>query len=248
MVQEGPTPGGESSGRRRPGQGGRFAGSGHGGELRERQPGGHGVHRGTADLGQRLRPLDPRPLRGAASPGSGGFGAVYLGHDGQLDRPVAIKVLHAGAGQRADPERSRQEARRLAQLHHPGIVAVHDIGVHEGDVYVVSDYLEGGDLLGWMRENRRGAGLHRLRLPRRPRPRPGGCGTTARPGRRRPGSRPPWPTRWPTPTPGSSSTATSSPRTSSSPPSARRCWWTSASPSSEDQAGGGEKGVLSGTP
>ena len=86
--------------------------------------------------------------------GSGGFGAVYLGHDGQLDRAVAIKVLRAGAGQRADPERSRQEARRLAQLHHAGIVAVHDIGVHEGDVYVVSDYLEGGDLLGWMRENR----------------------------------------------------------------------------------------------
>ena len=86
--------------------------------------------------------------------GSGGFGAVYLGHDGQLDRAVAIKVLRAGAGQRTDPEQSRQEARRLAQLHHAGIVAVHDIGVHEGDVYVVSDYLEGGDLLGWMRENR----------------------------------------------------------------------------------------------
>src|SRR6185436_17017656 len=86
--------------------------------------------------------------------GSGGFGAVYLGHDGQLDRPVAIKVLRAGAGPRADPERSRQEARRLAQLHHPGIVAVYDIGVHEGEVYIVSDYLEGGDLASWMRDNR----------------------------------------------------------------------------------------------
>jgi serine/threonine protein kinase len=83
--------------------------------------------------------------------GSGGFGAVYLGHDGQLDRPVAIKVLRAAF---ADPERSRQEARRLAQLHHPGIVAVHDIGVHAGEVYIVSDYLEGADLLSWMRENR----------------------------------------------------------------------------------------------
>ena len=86
--------------------------------------------------------------------GTGGFGAVYLGHDGQLDRPVAIKVLHGGAGQRADPERSRQEARRLAQLHHPGIVAVHDIGVHEGTVYVVSDYLEGTDLRSWMQDHR----------------------------------------------------------------------------------------------
>ena len=86
--------------------------------------------------------------------GAGGFGAVYLGHDGQLDRPVAIKVLHGGAGHRADPERSRQEARRLAQLHHPGIVAVHDIGVHEGAVYIVSDYLEGADLRSWMHDHR----------------------------------------------------------------------------------------------
>ena len=86
--------------------------------------------------------------------GTGGFGAVYLGHDGQLDRPVAIKVLHGGAGQRADPERATQEARRLAQLHHPGIVAVHDIGVHEGTVYIVSNYLEGTDLRSWMRDHR----------------------------------------------------------------------------------------------
>ena len=85
--------------------------------------------------------------------GTGGFGAVYLGHDGQLDRPVAIKVLHGGAGHRADPERATQEARRLAQLHHPGIVAVHDIGVHEGTVYIVSNYLEGTDLRSWMQDH-----------------------------------------------------------------------------------------------
>ncbi|HVQ14368.1 MAG TPA: protein kinase, partial [Vicinamibacterales bacterium] len=85
--------------------------------------------------------------------GTGGFGAVYLGHDGQLDRPVAIKVLHGGA-HRADPERARQEARRLAQLHHPGIVAVYDIGVHEGTVYIVSNYLEGTDLRSWTQDHR----------------------------------------------------------------------------------------------
>ena len=85
---------------------------------------------------------------------TGGFGAVYLGHDPQLDRPVAIKVLHARAGHRADPDRLRQEARRLAQLHHPGIVVVHDIGMHEGIVYIVSDYLEGTDLRQWMQDHR----------------------------------------------------------------------------------------------
>src|SRR6516164_7693917 len=87
--------------------------------------------------------------------GAGGFGAVYLGHDTQLNRPVAIKVLHAEASPtQAEGEAALQEARRLAQLRHPGIVAVHDVGVHEGQVYIVSDYLEGPDLGRWLREHR----------------------------------------------------------------------------------------------
>src|SRR5262245_13763679 len=87
--------------------------------------------------------------------GAGGFGAVYLGHDTQLDRPVAIKVLRAQASPaQAEGEPALQEARRLAQLRHPGIVAVHDVGVHEGQVYIVSDYLDGPDLGRWLREHR----------------------------------------------------------------------------------------------
>jgi class 3 adenylate cyclase/predicted ATPase len=87
--------------------------------------------------------------------GAGGFGAVYLGRDSQLDRPVAIKVLHAGlATSHADGERFLQEARRLAQLRHPGIVAVHDVGVQEGQLYIVSDYLDGPDLGQWLSDNR----------------------------------------------------------------------------------------------
>jgi serine/threonine protein kinase/tetratricopeptide (TPR) repeat protein len=87
--------------------------------------------------------------------GSGGFGDVYLGHDTQLDRPVAIKVLRPGPGRaQGDSERSLQEARRLARLRHPGIVTVHDVGIHEGQVFVVSDYLEGPDLSAWLRANR----------------------------------------------------------------------------------------------
>jgi serine/threonine protein kinase len=87
--------------------------------------------------------------------GAGGFGAVYLGHDTRLDRPVAIKVLRAGASPaQAEDEQALQEARRLAQLRHPGIVAVHDVGVHEGQVYIVSDYLDGPDLGRWLRDHR----------------------------------------------------------------------------------------------
>ena len=52
--------------------------------------------------------------------GAGGFGAVYLGHDTQLDRPVAIKVLRGGPDvPQAEAERFLQEARRLAQLQPP---------------------------------------------------------------------------------------------------------------------------------
>src|SRR5262249_14359706 len=87
--------------------------------------------------------------------GSGGFGAVYLGHDTQLDRPVAIKVLRGGPGvPQAEVERFLQEARRLAQLSHPGIVAIHDVGLEGGQVYLVSDFLDGPDLGRWLEENR----------------------------------------------------------------------------------------------
>src|SRR5262245_45201172 len=86
--------------------------------------------------------------------GAGGFGAVYLGHDAQLDRPVAIKVLRGGAGPaQAEGEPALDEARRLAQLRHSGIVAVHDVGVHGGQVYIVSDYLDGPDLGRWLRDH-----------------------------------------------------------------------------------------------
>ena len=86
--------------------------------------------------------------------GAGGFGTVYLGHDTQLDRPVAIKVLRTGP--RVPPAQAElflQEARRLARLSHPGIVTVHDVGLHEGQVYIVSDYLEGPDLAEWLKHH-----------------------------------------------------------------------------------------------
>jgi class 3 adenylate cyclase/predicted ATPase len=86
--------------------------------------------------------------------GSGGFGSVYLGHDTQLDRPVAIKVGHGSRDlPPAQVERFLQEARRLARLHHPGIVTVHDVGTHEGRIYIVSDFLDGPSLEEWLQAN-----------------------------------------------------------------------------------------------
>ena len=87
--------------------------------------------------------------------GAGGFGAVYLCQDTQLDRPVAVKVLRGGPEvSQTGAERFLQEARRLAQLSHPGIVAVHDVGLDGGQVYIVSDFLEGPDLGRWLEDNR----------------------------------------------------------------------------------------------
>ena len=87
--------------------------------------------------------------------GAGGFGAVYLGHDTQLDRPVAIKVLRGGPEvPQAEAERFLQEARRLARLSHPGIVTVHDVGLDRGQFYIVSDFLNGPDLGRWLGDHR----------------------------------------------------------------------------------------------
>jgi WD40 repeat protein/tRNA A-37 threonylcarbamoyl transferase component Bud32 len=76
--------------------------------------------------------------------GIGGFGSVYRAHDTELDRVVAIKVLHPTLlASAADRERFLREARAVAQLRHPGIVAVHEVTELEGLPTIVSDFVEG---------------------------------------------------------------------------------------------------------
>jgi len=79
--------------------------------------------------------------------GAGGMGEVYRARDTRLGRDVAIKVLPAQVA--ADPDRLRrfeQEARAVAALDHPNILAIHDIGSHEGAPYIVTELLEGESL------------------------------------------------------------------------------------------------------
>lgn len=80
--------------------------------------------------------------------GRGGFGLVYLAHDDQLQRLVAIKVPHRRLVARAeDAESYLTEARTVANLDHPHIVPVHDVGSTEQfPCYVVSKYIDGTDL------------------------------------------------------------------------------------------------------
>ncbi|MCA9709370.1 MAG: serine/threonine protein kinase, partial [Myxococcales bacterium] len=82
--------------------------------------------------------------------GEGSMGMVYLAHDEQLDRRVAIKLLRPDSG--GDPRRLLREARSMARLSHPHIAAVHDVGTHGGDVYVAMEYVDGPTLREWMRQ------------------------------------------------------------------------------------------------
>jgi serine/threonine protein kinase/formylglycine-generating enzyme required for sulfatase activity len=80
--------------------------------------------------------------------GEGGFGRVYLAHDDELHRPVAIKVPHRHRiAHPEDVEAYLAEARVLASLDHPNIVPVHDVGrTEDGLCFVVSKFIEGTDL------------------------------------------------------------------------------------------------------
>ena len=121
--------------------------------------------------------------------GAGGMGVVYAADDPELDRRVAIKVLRRDLRAAFGEARLLREAQAMARLSHPNVVAVHDVGSHDGQVFVAMELVDGQTLRGWLRA--------------RPR-------SSARSSRRSP----PPAAAWPPPTPPASSTATSSPTTS----------------------------------
>jgi Tol biopolymer transport system component len=79
--------------------------------------------------------------------GSGGMGEVYRASDERLGRDVAVKILKPSLAHDQDRlRRFEQEARAAAALSHPNIVAIYDIGMHDGAPYIVSELLEGQTL------------------------------------------------------------------------------------------------------
>ncbi|HEY2364814.1 MAG TPA: protein kinase, partial [Polyangiaceae bacterium] len=81
--------------------------------------------------------------------GEGASGVVYSAHDPELDRKIAIKLLHAKIDAQ---ERLFNEARAMAKLSHPNVVAVHDVGAFEGHVFVAMEFVAGGTLRAWMQD------------------------------------------------------------------------------------------------
>ena len=78
--------------------------------------------------------------------GRGGMGIVFRAWDSELERAVAVKVIAADREDVDACERLFREARAAAALHHPHVVAVYDVGEHEGMPYFVMELIEGPSL------------------------------------------------------------------------------------------------------
>lgn len=93
----------------------------------------------------RLRPL-----------GRGGMGLVYAAYDESLDRQVAIKLLRTDAGPRHAEHRTRmeREATLLARLSHPNVVTIHEVGEHDGQLFIAMELVRGVPLDAWLERHR----------------------------------------------------------------------------------------------
>jgi WD40 repeat protein len=82
--------------------------------------------------------------------GVGAFGTVWKARDRDLDRTVAVKVPRKGQLEPHEAEQFLREARAAAQLSHPNIVNVHEVGRDNDTIYIVSDIVRGVTLSDWM--------------------------------------------------------------------------------------------------
>ena len=93
--------------------------------------------------------------------GRGGMGSVYLAHDGELDRQVALKVPRFSSDEDTETrQRFQREARAAATIEHPNICPIYDVGASGGIPYVTMAYIEGRTLAQLIK--------HQPRLPARP--------------------------------------------------------------------------------
>lgn len=84
--------------------------------------------------------------------GAGGMGRVFEAYDPILDRKIAVKVLHE-PGENSGTQSLLDEAKVLAQLKHPNVVKIHDVGNDDGVLFIAMELLRGGTLKDWLRRN-----------------------------------------------------------------------------------------------
>lgn len=86
--------------------------------------------------------------------GEGGMGVVYEAFDPELERSVALKVLHPEVG---SPSRARlmREAQAMAKLSHPNVVQIHDVGTSDNQVFIAMELVHGQTLRSWLKESER---------------------------------------------------------------------------------------------
>ena len=90
-----------------------------------------------------------------SSIGAGGMGVVFAAYDPQLDRKIALKLLRSGLAVSSKDARTRlrREAQAIAQLSHPNVVSVYDVGTtDDGDLYIAMEFVEGDTLTTWLRK------------------------------------------------------------------------------------------------
>ena len=80
--------------------------------------------------------------------GRGEMGIVYSAYDPKLHRKVALKMVDANVP--GGTARLEREAQAMARLSHPNVVAIHDIGAHEGQLFIAMEFIEGVTLRSWL--------------------------------------------------------------------------------------------------
>ncbi len=119
----------------------------------------------TVPMGQRQHPTGDEPARRETigrfivldQLGAGGMGVVYAAYDPNLDRKVALKLLHPDARDEGSNVKTRllREAQAMARIDHPNVIAVHEVGTFADGVYIAMELAEGGTMRGWLKQQPR---------------------------------------------------------------------------------------------